>query len=568
MSEKKLSKVEKIKAASNFLRGSIPEELLEDTDHFNKDNMQLLKFHGIYQQANRDSRVANKKAGKGQDYSFMVRTALPGGFITCEQYLLLDELSDKLSDGAMRLTTRQGIQYHNISKNNLRPLITELHQKLITTFTKCGDVVRNINLSPAPLARRNTEEVLKFAKDLDVAVKPQTKAYLEMWVDGEKESTNIKDTSVSEEEPLYGETYLPRKFKIGFAWEEDNSIDALSHDVAIIPKLADEKLIGFTILAGGGFGMSHAKKETHPCLAKPLCDCKPEEMVEVVKKIVEIQRDNGNRADRKFARMKYLIEEWGIEKFKAELDARWGSELAAPSEVNFKSGSDHLGWHKQADGKNFYGFFVENGRIKDTEAYKLRTAIREIIKQISPDIRLTAQQNILFCGLEDDDKPKLEAILEEFGVRKTEDHSRPILQSMACPALPTCGLALTESERVLPEIIREVNSALEEVGLKDFDMFTRMTGCPNGCARPYSAELGIVGRSVDSFNIYLGGSRENTRINVLFKDKVKQEELVPSLKPVFKEFAENRQGEEAFGDFCHRVGVDTLRDRYVGEANA
>jgi len=309
--------------------------------------------------------------------------------------------------------------------------------------------------------------------------------------------------------------------------------------------------------------MSHAKKETRPFLAQPICDCKPEEMIEVVKLIVGIQRDYGNRADRKFARMKYLIDDWGVAKFKAELDKRWGSELAAPSAVKFESGDDFLGWHKQDGGNNFYGFFIENGRVKDTDDYKLRTALREVVKRMKPELRLTAQQNILFCDITDDDKSKLEGILEEFGIRTSENTARPIKQSMACPALPTCGLALTESERVLPTIIREINDEFEKVGLKDFDVFTRMTGCPNGCARPYSAEIGIVGKSVGAFNLYLGGSRENSRLNKIYREKISQDEIATSLRPVLEHFAQSRQADEAFGDFCDRVGVDTLISKFV-----
>ena len=560
MSEQKLSKVEKIKAASNYLRGSLPEEILGDKDHFSKDNTQLLKFHGIYQQTDRDSRKENKSSGKGLDYSFMVRTALPGGVITPEQYLLLDELSDRLGDGAMRVTTRQGIQYHHISKDNLRPLITALYEKLIPTFNKCGDVVRNIMVSPAPVEGRASSGIMEYAVALDQAVIAKTKAYVEMWVDGEKQSLGNEP----EEEPLYGSTYLPRKFKIGFAFPEDNSIDALSHDVAIVPVVKDGELTAFSIFVGGGFGMSHAKKETHPCLAKPICDCKPEDMVELVKAIITVQRDYGNRADRKFGRMKYLIEDWGVEKFKEELFKRWGSELPEASPVVFKSGDDFLGWHKQDGGKYFYGFFIENGRIKDTEDYKLRTALREIIKRLDPGLRLTAQQNIIFCDISESDKEKLEGVLSEFGIRTSEETPRPVKQSMACPALPTCGLALTESERILPEMIRELNAAFESVGLNDFDVFTRMTGCPNGCARPYSAEIGIVGRSIDSFNLYLGGARENTRLNQLFKEKVRQADVVSSLQPVIADFAENRQADEAFGDYCVRIGVDQLISKFAG----
>ncbi len=557
MAEEKLSKLEKIKDSSNFLVGSIPQELEDDSANFSKDNAQLLKFHGIYQQTDRDTRKSNKSSGKGVDYSFMVRTALPGGLFTSEQYVLMDELCDSMGAGNMRLTTRQGIQYHHITKKNLRPLIKTLNEKLVTTFSKCGDVVRNINCCPAPFADREASEIMKWSEKLDEAVRPKTNAYMQVWVNGEKEQTETIT-----EEPLYGATYLPRKFKIGFAFPGDNCIDVHSHDVGIVPVMEGNKLTASTILVGGGFGNSHAKKDTYPRMASPICDCKPEEMIDVVKVIITIQRDHGNRVDRAHARMKYLIDSWGLEKFKAEMDSRFGSELPAPSKIEWKTGEDHFGWYEQANGDWFYGLFVENGRIVDSDDSKLRTGIRKIVDKFSPELRFTAQQNILFCNIKKSDKDSFNALMAEHGITRTEDIPKPIKQAMACPALPTCGLALTESERALPEIIRSVDKELEKLGLKDFDIFTRMTGCPNGCARPYSAELGIVGRSVGKFNIYLGGSRENSRLNELYAEKVSDEDLVPTIAQVLGYFKESRNSEEAFGDFCARVGVEKLRNEF------
>lgn len=553
MAEAKLSKVEYVKIASNRLRGPVDAELHDGSDHFSEEGYQILKFHGIYQQDDRDVRKARKAQGLGPDYSFMIRVAIPGGVLTPEQYLALDRLADELGNATLRITTRQAIQYHGVRKGGLKPLIRVLNQNLLTTLSACGDVVRNIVACPAPFADRQRAGLYRYAKELSDRLKPKTRAYYEIWLDGEKAA------SLEENEPLYGETYLPRKFKIGFAFPGDNCVDVYTQDVGIVPVVEGERLEGFTLLVGGGLGQSHGAKDTHPALAKPLATVRPEQLFEVVEAIVRVQRDHGRRDDRKYSRMKYLVEAWGLERFKAEVERYVGYALPEPRPLAWLSGDDHLGWHPQGDGKLFFGLFVENGRVKEN----LRAAIREVVQRFSPEVRLTAQQNILFVGLDPADQAAVEAVFRDHGVALPGSIPLVVQNAMACPALPTCGLAITESERVMPQVIREIDGLLERLGLQDGPVpHVRMTGCPNGCARPYSAEVGLVGRSLNSYTLYLGGSPLGTRLGQVYLDNVKREEIARRLEPLLEAYKLERLEGEAFGDYCHRVGVKTLWERF------
>lgn len=553
MAEAKLSKVEYVKIASNHLRGPVDAELHDGSDHFSEEGYQILKFHGIYQQDDRDVRKARKAQGLGPDYSFMIRVAIPGGVLTPQQYLALDRLADELGNATLRITTRQAIQYHGVRKGGLKPLIRVLNQNLLTTLSACGDVVRNIVACPAPFADRQRAGLYRYAKELSDRLKPKTRAYYEIWLDGEKAA------SLEENEPLYGETYLPRKFKIGFAFPGDNCVDVYTQDVGIVPVVEGERLEGFTLLVGGGLGQSHGAKDTHPALAKPLATVRPEQLFEVVEAIVKVQRDHGRRDDRKYSRMKYLVEAWGLERFKAEVERYVGYALSEARPLAWLSGDDHLGWHPQGDGKLFFGLFVENGRVKEN----LRAAIREVVQRFSPEVRLTAQQNILFVGLDPADQAAVEAVFRDHGVALPGSIPLAVQNAMACPALPTCGLAITESERVMPQVIREINGLLERLGLQDGPVpHIRMTGCPNGCARPYSAEVGLVGRSLNSYTLYLGGSPLGTRLGQVYLDNVRREEIAAKLEPLLEAYKLERQEGEAFGDYCHRVGVKTLWERF------
>lgn len=553
MSETKLSKVEYVKIASDRLRGPVATELHNGADHFGEEGYQILKFHGIYQQDDRDLRKARKAQGLGPYYSFMIRVAIPGGLLTPEQYLALDRLTDQLGNATLRITTRQAIQYHGVRKGGLKPLLQALNRNLLTTLSACGDVVRNIVACPAPLADRQRTELMRYAKELSDRLKPMTRACYEIWLDGERAA------SLEEHEPLYGDTYLPRKFKIGFAFPGDNCVDVYTHDIGIVPVVEGERLAGFTLLVGGGLGQSHGAKETHPALAKSLTTIRPELFFEVVEAIVKAQRDHGRRDDRKFGRMKYLVEAWGIERFKAEVERYLGYTLPEAQPLDWLSGDDHLGWQAQGDGKLFLGLFVENGRVKDG----LRTAIRKVVERFAPEVRLTAQQNILFVGIDPADQGSIEAIFHNYGVALPGQIPLAVQNAMACPALPTCGLAITEAERVMPELIREIDAVLGRLELHHGPIpHVRMTGCPNGCARPYSAEVGLVGRSLNSYTIYLGGSPVGTRLGQVYLDHVKREEITSRLEPVLAAYKRERQQGEALGDYCDRVGVETLKERF------
>jgi sulfite reductase (ferredoxin) len=547
----KLNKVETVKAHSRHLRGPVDTELQNDADHFSEDSGVILKFHGIYQQDDRDLRKSRKAQGLGPDYSFMIRVAIPGGVLTPEQYLELDALSDKLANATMRITTRQAIQYHGVRKGGLKPLMAILNQHLLTTLSACGDVVRNVVACPAPFVNRQRSEIMAHAFDLSRKLKPKARAYYELWLDGEKAA------SAEEEEPLYGNTYLPRKFKIGFAFPGDNCVDAYTQDVGVVPVLDGAgNLEAFTLIVGGGLGQSHTVKETHPRLGDPMTTVKPDQLAAVVEAVVKVQRDHGRRDDRKFSRMKYLVEAWGITRFREKVAEYLGYALQPAQPLEWTSGEDHLGWFEQGDGKLFLGLFIENGRVKDN----LRAGLREIVSRFRVDVRLTPQQNILLVNIDPQIRADLETVLKAHGVALPETVRPVVRQAMACPAFPTCGLAITEAERVMPDVIREIDALLTEVGLERAPAPTvRMTGCPNGCARPYSAEIGLVGRSLNSYAVYLGGSHLGTRLAREYLDNVPREKLRETLKPLFEAYREARGEDEFFGDFVQRVGFEAFK---------
>lgn len=549
-----VSKVEQLKLASRHLRGPVDSELNNASDHFSEDAYQILKFHGIYQQDDRDVRKARKAQGLGPNYSYMVRIAIPGGILSAEQYLALDHLADSLGLDSLRLTTRQAIQYHGVVKGGLKPLMGVLHQNLLTTLSACGDVVRNIMACPAPLVADARSEVMAYAKELSNRLKPRSRAYYEIWLDGDKAA------SLEETEPLYGDTYLPRKFKIAFAAPHDNCVDVYTQDIGIVPVVEHGQLTAFTLLVGGGLGQSHGAKNTHPLLAKPLCTIAPQMLFSTVEAIVKVQRDHGRRDDRKFSRMKYLVEAWGIERFRSTVEEYVGHRLPAALEVQWLSADDHLGWHSQGDGRMFLGLFVENGRLTGS----LRQALREVVTRYQPEVRLTAQQNLLLTNIPPEQQELIAALLKQHQVDLPGSIPLVVQQAMACPALPTCGLAITEAERVMPQVTREIQSLLQTLGLQDGPIpHMRMTGCPNGCARPYSAEIGLVGRSLGSYTLYLGGSPLGTRLGQVFLDNIKREQLSQHLTPLLEAYKAERLEGEAFGDYCHRQGIDQLRERFV-----
>ena len=558
------SKVERIKIESNNLRGHIQEELDQDTSHFSEDQVQLIKFHGMYQQEDRDARQQRKAAGSEKAYQFMIRSRIPGGVVTAEQYLTEDELAGRYANGTLRITTRQGFQLHGVLKGDLHSTIHTINEALLSTLAACGDVNRNVMACPAPAADRAQAQVEEIAHRIAMRLAPRSHAYHEIWVDGEQLDTVALE---QETEPIYGPTYLPRKFKMGVAFPGDNCIDIYTQDIGLVACLEGEQLDGFTVLVGGGMGMTHGKTDTYPRLATPLCYATVDEVLAVVETIVTIQRDYGDRQNRKHARMKYVVEERGIAWFRAELEQRLGHNVQDPRPLTWHDVEDHLGWHAQGDGRWFLGLFVENGRIKDSSTMRMRSGLRQAIEEFRPGIRLTAQQNILLTDITEAQRGPLTALLASHGIPTNPAELGILRLSMACPALPTCGLALAEAERALPAVVQQIEADLQALGLANESLSIRMTGCPNGCARPYMGDIGIVGRTKDIYNIYLGGDLLNTRLNTLYAPSVRLNELAATLRPLLALWHDERTPGETFGDFCYRVGLAYLRDQVQAHAS-
>ncbi|NOY55938.1 MAG: NADPH-dependent assimilatory sulfite reductase hemoprotein subunit [Actinobacteria bacterium] len=544
------SLVEQIKAGSGFLRGTIVRELDDEKPSFSKENVVVLKFHGITEEDNRDVR-ADLAPGANPDVIFMVRAAIPGGVLTTEQYLALDRLADQAGNGTLRLTTRQAVQFHHARKTDLATLIRTLNQRLVTTLGASGDAVRNVMSCPAPLPDRARVGLATFAEQIADHFRPRTRAYYDIWMNGERAVT----AAAADEEPLYGRTYLPRKFKIGLAFPEDNCIDVYSQDVGIIADVRSGSLEGFTLLVGGGLGRTHGRPDTFPRLADPLCFVAPEDLLEVLEGIVGIQKDFGDRLDRKQARLKYLIDHWGVDIFKDALEQRLGRRLAAPQPLSWTDADDHLGVHRQDAGRWFVGVPIEGGRIADRGDVLLRTGLRAVAERFRPGFRLTPGQNLLLTDLTDRERVDVVSTLEDHGVLPAGRIPPVILHSMACPALPTCPLAVTESERVLPEVTRALQTELDALGIGEESIRVRMTGCPNGCARPQSAEIAFVGRRKGRYDVHVGGSALGTRLNVLLAENVAREDLVHLLSPILTAYRDDRFDGETFGDFCLRSGV-------------
>ncbi len=553
----KESPVEGFKRESNHLLGPIPEELADGNDFFGKASIQLLKHHGTYQQDDRDSRGADGKA-----YSFMVRSAIPGGKLTAAQMLAQLDLCDEIGNTTLRITTRQGLQLHGVVKSNLKECIRRINESQLTTLAACGDVERNVMCSPAPYKGDPVYEQMQLlADEIAKHFQPRTTAYHELWLTdqetGEKQLAG-GGSNGHVVEPIYGPTYLPRKFKTGIGLPGDNSADIYSQDLGLLAICEDWQIVGYNVLVGGGFGTTPSAKKTFPAIAKPMCFVTPDQVIDVATAIVKVQRDFGNRADRKIARMKYLIHNWGLDRFREKVEEYYGGELPDPRPVHVDEFDDAMGWRPQGDGKWFYGLNVENGRIKDEGDYRLKAALREVCRQVGAPVRLTPHQSIIFCDLEQGDHDRLKGILSEHGVPLTEETSSARRWAMACPALPTCGLAITESERILPSMIDQLEAGLEELGLSEEVFTTRMTGCPNGCSRPYNSDIGLVGKTKGKYTIFLGGRRQGDRLNWVYKDLVPSEEVVPELTAVLRVFREGRNEDESLGDFCDRVGKDEL----------
>jgi sulfite reductase (ferredoxin) len=546
--------VEEVKATSRGLRGTLATELADETDQFSPDAATLLKFHGTYQQDDRDQRRALTAARQELAYSCMVRTSLPGGVMSADQYLAADNLTRDLADGTLRVTTRQDLQFHFVHKGNLRPLITTLNAHLVSTLAACGDVVRNVVCCPAHVPGRDHTRVQAATAALSARFKPKSRSYYELWVDGEKAAT-VDAAAGAHEEPIYGDVYLPRKFKIGFAFPGDNCTDVYSQDVGLVP-IARDGATGYQLLVGGGLGQSHAREEdTYPRLASPLVWVSEDELAPAVEGVVTIHRDFGNREDRHRARLKYVVDERGLPWFRAELERRVGHPLHDPVELPaWADSADHLGWWEDGLGTWTLGVPVASGRITGG----VQAALREIVERFRPEVRLTTRQDVLLCGLDASDRPAIDAVLTEHGVMSPASLGPVARHALACPALPTCGQALGEAERVLPEIVEAVEAALRERAVDDMDVRLNVTGCPNGCARPYTAEVGIVGRTKTAYDVYLAGSVGGERLNQRVAVGVKLADVPGVLAPFLDRYAAERRPDERFGDFCERIGVDSV----------
>lgn len=551
------SAVEGIKAASNNLRGTISQTMASGADHFEEADKQLLKFHGTYQQEDRDARKNRSTEGvAGKHYMFMIRARIPGGILTADQWLTLDDLAERYANKTLRLTSRQSIQYHGIVMKGLKETIAGMNAALVSTLSACGDVNRNVMACPAPVKNDPARAAMqKDCHDVAMHLAPKTRAYHEIWINGTKQETGDEDPV----DPIYGKLYLPRKFKTAFGLPGDNCVDIHAQCLGFLAVVEGGKLAGYNVLVGGGQGMTHGKATTFPNLSQPMCFVTREQVLAAGEAVVKLYRDHGNRSDRKRARIKYLVADWGVEKFREVLATYLPFPLVLPRPVAVSGIDLHLGWNPQGDGQFWYGLSVENGRIKDEGAFRLRTAVRTIVKELRPEVRLTPMQDILFCNLPATARARVEEILAAHGVAPSGAKSPVRTLSMACPAIPTCSLAICESERALPGVIDQLEPVLQELGLESEAFGIRMTGCPNGCVRPYQSEIGLVGRSGDKYVIFVGGHKNGHRLNFVAKDLVPRNDIVPSLKPLLARFRSERNQGEDFGDFCHRIGQESCK---------
>lgn len=563
------SKVEQLKLASKGLRGNVLEEMLDESvPEVSHDSYQLMKHFGMYQQDNRDTRIERKRAGLDKDYSFMIRTKVPGGVLTAEQYLLLDDLAEEFSEfKSLRLTTRQTIQFHGVGKLNLQGFVRGLNTRLLTSYGACGDVVRNTMMCPVAdidgdPALQGREVFWELGRQISDRTLPRTNSYYDIFINGEKDNAGVPKFELrSEQEDLYGEFYMPRKFKIGITVPEDNCVDVFTQDLGIVGIFDNQrKLQGYNLLVGGGLGHNHAKKDTYPRVGEAIAFVGPDQIMRAVDGVITIQRDYGNRLDRKGARLKYLLDKVGPEWFHQELARRVGTgvERAVPIDASAWKAEDHLGWHDQIQpGLHYVGIFIENGRIEDRKGFKMRKALRKVVEKFRPQVRISAQQNIILCNIPTKHRRSVDSMLRNAGFQLDIGDKLSELRrwEISCVALPTCGLALAEAERAMPTLI----SQLEERGFGNERVAMRISGCPNSCSRAPVAELGIIGRAPQKYNLYTGGDFEGTRLNELYKENVHFDELADEIALLFRKWkAECREG-ETFGDWSHRVGVDALK---------
>ncbi|WP_016937935.1 assimilatory sulfite reductase (NADPH) hemoprotein subunit [Bacillus siamensis] len=546
------SDVEEIKEKSDYLRGTLKEVMLDRISAgIPDDDNRLMKHHGSYLQDDRDLRNERQKQKLEPAYQFMLRVRMPGGVSTPEQWLVMDELAQKYGNNTLKLTTRETFQMHGILKWNMKKTIQKINEALLDTIAACGDVNRNVMCASNPYQSEIHAEVYEWSKKLSDDLLPRTRAYHEIWLDEER----VAGTPDTETEPMYGPLYLPRKFKIGIAVPPSNDIDVFSQDLGFIAIVEEGRLIGFNVAIGGGMGMTHGDTATYPQLSKVIGFCKPEQLYDVAEKTITIQRDYGNRSVRKNARFKYTVDRLGLENVKAELENRLGWQLDEAKPYHFDHNGDRYGWVKGVKGKWHFTMFIEGGRVTDYEDYKLMTGLREIAKVHTGDFRLTSNQNLIIGNVTSEKKKQISALIEQYGLTDGRQHSALRRSSMACVALPTCGLAMAEAERYLPKLIDKIEAIVDENGLRDEEITIRMTGCPNGCARHALGEIGFIGKAPGKYNMYLGAAFDGSRLSKMYRENIGEEEILSELSTILPRYAKEREEGEHFGDFVIRAGI-------------
>lgn len=543
----KVHENEIIKGSSNYLRGTLRQSMDDElTGALDPADAQLSKFHGFYEQDDRDLRQQRQERLLEPYYSFMLRARLPGGVCTPRQWQVIDSVAQRLGNGSIRLTTRQTFQYHGILKRNLKPLIREINRAMIDSIGGCGDVNRNVLCNPNPVQSKLHTEVYGWARSISEALLPKTRAYHEIWLDGER-------IEGGESEPLYGETYLPRKFKTAVAIPPDNDVDVYTNDLGFVAIAEMDQLLGFNVLAGGGMGTTHGDTSTYPRLADELGFIAPHQAIAVAEAVVAIQRDQGNRCSRRHARLKYTIERMGADNFRREVERRSNVSFETPRQVSFKGQGDRYGWVRGGDGEWHLNLYIENGRVADRPGAPLMTGLRKIAAQHRGDFRITPSQNLIIAGVPEAQKEEIEALAASHGLLRRQSSIR--LNSIACVALPTCPQAMAEAERCFPEFMTKIEQLAAAHGLDHLNTVVRMTGCPNGCARPFVAEVGLVGKGPGSYNLMLGGDGRGLRLNRLYRENLKQAEILDELDGLFTRYAAQRLEREGFGDFTVRTGL-------------
>lgn len=556
--ERRPSANEGIKEKSRYLRGTIGEGLKRsETGSLVADDTQLTKFHGIYQQDDRDLRPERRRKKMEPAFSFMARVRIPGGVLTSRQWLVMDRIASDFANGSIRITTRQAIQFHGIIKGNLARSIGTINEALLDTLAACGDVNRNVMSAANPLESEAHAAAYDLAGRISAHLSPRTRAYHEIWIDGEKVHDGTAEATIEDEvEPIYGRTYLPRKFKAVVAVPPVNDVDLYAHDLGFVAVVEGGEVVGYNVTVGGGMGMTHGEPETYPRLADVVGFCAPEQAVDVAEKVVTVQRDFGDRVDRKQARLKYTIARNGLDWFRARVEERLGYSLGEARPFAFERTGDAFGWTKGADGLWHLCLYVANGRVADLPGRPMRTGLRRLAESHAGGFVLTPNQNLIVTGVPGRKKRQVETLLREHGL--LDDLTGLRRNAMACVALPTCGLALAESERYLPDLVTELETAMERAGLEQDEIVVRMTGCPNGCARPYLAEIGFVGRSPGVYDLFLGAAFDGSRPNRLYRAKVPQAEIAGILSPIIEAYGREREAGEHFGDFVIRTGVIPL----------